>query len=180
MIRATDFLGVVKGKYDYLFFLVTDAYWLQSGGSNSLNYILEETFTRRLGRHGAVVSSFSDNVEENYQRVLAKEWPPKVKEVLQNPSDPKLLIIATDFDEFDPQGHRFALVDFREYRGDTEAFIDVLRAMEQVVTNGEDLFSWWETRASKSDSLLEREREAIELKPGIWGFSFDLRKFFKW
>lgn len=180
MIRASDFLGVVKGKYDYLFFLVTDAYWMQSAGPSSFNYVLEGTFARRLGRHGAVVSSFTEDIENNYQRVLAKEWPPEVREVLENPRDPKLLVIATNFEMFNPLEYRYALVDFCEYRGDTDAFLDVLRQIEEVVKRGEDLFDWWEDRASEKGSLVHRAREATELKPGIWGFSFDLKKFFKW
>jgi len=180
MIRASDFLGVVRGKYDYLFFLVTDAYWMQSAGSSSFNYVLEGTFARRLGRYGAVVSSFTEDIENNYQRVLTKEWPPEVRTVLENPSDPKLLVIATDFEMFSPLEHRYALVDFYEYPGDTQAFLDVLRQIEEVVKNGTDLFDWWEDRALVKDSLVDRAREATELKPGIWGFSFDLKKFFEW
>ena len=90
MIRATDFLGVVKGKYQYLFILVTDAYWLQSAGPNSFVNVLEGTFASRLGRHGAVVTSYSEYVEKNYHQVLSKEWPPEVMKVLEDPSDPKL------------------------------------------------------------------------------------------
>ncbi len=180
MIRASDFLGVARGKYDYLFFLVTDLYWLQSGGLSSFARVLEDTFARRLGRHGAVVTSFSENVEENYHRVLSKNWPPEVHEILENPRDPKLMVIASDFDEFDPQNHPYALIDFRDYRGDTDAFLEILRELEKVVTTGQDLFQWWESKATESESLVGRAREAAELKPGIWGFSFDLKKFFKW
>ena len=88
-------------------------------------------------------------------------------------------VIQKDFDEFDPQNDRYALIDFKEYKGDNNSYIDVLQDIEATVKAGNDLFEWWETKAKRSSSYFDRFLDAIELKPGVYGFSFDLKKFFK-
>lgn len=185
MIKTSDFLGVIRGNYDYLFFIVADKYWHRVSydkPNGSWNHVLESVFARGIGNRGALVSSFSEDVEKNYAQVLSKPWPDEVRELLDDLSNPILLVIATDFGIFDPNQDRFILINFNKvmkHQGDVEAVIQVLREIERVVRAGEDLFQWWEQRASKDRSLLNRLVNATEAKPGIWGFSFDLKKFFK-
>ncbi len=92
MIKTSDFVGMLKGQFDYLFFLVCSGYWYYSG--SPLMSVVNDAFARRLGDRAALVTSFSEDVESIYERVMAKDWPDAIREQLDLPFSPIVLAIG--------------------------------------------------------------------------------------
>lgn len=179
MLKTNNFFEVNRGNFKYLFFVVGNEYMEHQPEYHSLTAALETTFARNLGSKGAVISSFSQDLSENYQRILSKPWNDNAKNALANPTRLTLLIVAADFERFDPSINNFILICPQKLDEIRSEFFYLLYEIETIIKNNEDLFSWWEQRASAKESFIERLVDATELNPGIWGFSFNLKKFFK-
>lgn len=179
MNKVSNYLGVVRGNSDYLFIVVADSLWSQSNAGRSLLPVLENAFARGLGDKGTLVTSFTEDIDRNFAQVLSKDWPNDIDEVLRrNPA--QLLMVDTDFAAFDPQGDNFILVDFRDCDTDNQTAIFLLRRLQTALQRGDELFEWWKREATSARSIARRLTGAMEAKPGIWGFSLDLKEFFRW
>ena len=180
MLRTSDFIGIVKGRYDYLFFLVCSGHWYYGYEGDPLEKILEGAFARNLGSRAAVVTSFSEDAEANFHSVMAKDWPDEIIQTFEALFYPIVLGIETDFESFDPQRDRHMILEFREYDGDPELFVHTLREIENLVISGEDLFPWWENhKTTETQSIISRIINATNIRPGVFGIDFDIKKFFR-
>lgn len=140
---------------------------------------MEGAFARNLGSRAAVVTSFSEDAEDNYDSVMAKDWSGEIIQAFEVPFYPIVLGIETDFESFDPQRDRHMILEFREYDGDPELFVRTLREIENLVISGEDLFTWWENhKATETQSIFSRIINATNIRPGVFGINFDIKKFF--
>lgn len=172
-----SYVGTTKNGVRCLFFLLLEDYIEeQTQFARELNLELER-FARNLGDSGAVVRSFSGDIEQTRKGVLQKNWKPEqLDEIGKTPS---LLMIGTDFDEFDPQEHPWVLFNLgsRIYEGVPGAyrFREPLAAITAAVANeGADPFEV----AHRAQHEIEA-RDALkvfEAKPGLFGFSIDLVK----
>jgi len=172
-----NYVGTTRNGVRCLFFLLLEDYIEeQSKFARELSLELER-FARNLGDYGAVVRAFAGDIEQARQGVLQKSWTPEQLEEIQK--TPALLMISTDFDEFDPQEHPWVLFNLgsRVYEGVPGAyrFRDPLSAITDAVANdGVDPFDV----AHRAQHEIEAHDalKIFEAKPGLFGFSVDLVK----
>ena len=159
MQAVSDFLWAL-GSYEYLFFVVANDYDLQG---DSLRPV-KEAFARNLGERRIVIESFTGDLKQNYEKVLSKDWSGEDKQRLENLSYAKLLVISTNFSDFNPGQHKFAIIDFADYGGAPSAIEKVLYKIEQAIQGGEDFFDWWEANA-QGLRLTDAELEQLRADP---------------
>lgn len=179
MLKASNFLSVTRGNSEYLFILVAGEHWFEGQARDSLIPVLEKVFARNLGDRGTLVISFTKDAKSNLEQVLAKDWPPLVRDALEY-SPAQLLVIDKDFEEFSPPEHSYILIDFRDAPTDGVTAHRVLQQLEHAVNTRESLFAWWERKALSGRTILRSLKEAIEARPGVLGFSVNLNKFLSW
>ncbi len=173
---SSRYVGTTLGASRFLFFVLYEDYvQAQQGFVRELDLYLER-FARNLGDAGAVVKPFLGDIDQARVDVFAKPWTRR--ELLEIGKTPGLLMISTDFDSFSPRDDPWLLLHFgeREY-GDSaghEALGDALTSIAQAVREGEgDIF---ESARRAANEVGPSVGEVFELKPGIFGFSIDLRK----
>lgn len=180
MYATTSYLGIERGRLNYLFFLVTENYIETNQRiAEALHPLLTE-FAKELGDTGAVVKPFDEHASKTFEEVINKFWSTALHDQLRERT-PGLLILACDLRAFDPTRDAYIFVSFRdsmdEY-GNVKAFEvrDLLNVLTQA-SRKTDLFE------SVRKYLQDRKRteaastawEAVQLKPGVFGFSLDLK-----
>lgn len=177
MIITHSFVGTVQGRYRYLFFLiVSDSFELQSSFTHELMLLLER-FDRNLEGHGAIVRPFVDDIHDATFHLMQKPWPGNEINYLAN--TPGLLMINTSFDDFDPRIHPWLHVHFghryEEGLPGASAFRKPLAQLVELVKHSEeDVFQ--QAHSVMSEFQLSDVGSIFEAKPGIFGFSIDLKK----
>jgi hypothetical protein len=175
---TTRFVGIQRGGVKYLVFLLTQDYIEENRKIAEAIGPSLERFARDLGDSGAVVRPFQGNADATLGDALnGKMWDEQDTEYMRN-NLPALLITSVDFDDFDPRSSQYALVFLRDLidkHGNVEIF-----SLENLLTrllNGAKQGRIFEA----ADDFLrnrdaEQAREAVALKPGIWGVTLDLAK----
>lgn len=172
-----SYVGTTKNGVRCLFFMLLEDYFEeQTQFARELNLELER-FARNLGDSAAVVRPFSGDIEQTRQGVLDKNWTPEEFEEIEK--TPSLLMISTDFDEFDPQEHPWVLFNLgsRIYEGVPGAyrFRDPLAAITDAVAN-EDVDPFEVAHRAQHEIEALDALKVFEAKPGLFGFSVDLVK----
>ena len=172
-----NYLGITRGDVRCLFFLLHEDYIeAQSGLSDRLRQEIER-FARNMGEHGAVVAPFAGDVERTRQHVLDKPWAEREVEKVRR--TPALLMIDQDFAEFDPREHQYVILHLNDGdEGDAALFRSLMQKLVDALPDeGSDPFKLI------SEALRQREvqdaAEMIELKPGVFGVSIDLKRAWK-
>ena len=169
-----SYIGVTRGKMRYLFFLLYEDYIeSQTQFAHQLDLELER-FARRLRDKGAVVRPFIGDIEEVKTHILEKNWTRNQREELRN--TPAILMINVDFNEFDPQKHPWFILHFGRHTNyeNINQIRDILeRISESAFDESVDLFNV--ARQAYYNIEAEDIMRMFELRPGIFGFSIDLR-----
>ncbi|HEX6745911.1 MAG TPA: hypothetical protein VF092_01250 [Longimicrobium sp.] len=171
-----SYMGTVRGRTRCLFFLLFEDYIeAQHGLSDQVRTELER-FARNLGNAGAVVIPFPGDAPATHTSVLEKGWTEK--EILELRQTPAMLMIDTDFDEFDPRHHSWVLFHFDRSSSYDGAYAPKLRSLFNQIaaaaSNGEaDPFAI--VQASMRTDAIARASKIVKLEPGAFGFSIDLR-----
>lgn len=96
MLTTSSYMGCMKGKYNYLFFLLVEEYIArQKALSESIEGALG-VFARNLGDKGVVFVPFSQDEDKTKNEILSKNWDEYELRA------PGLLLIGEDFANFDP------------------------------------------------------------------------------
>lgn len=172
-----SYVGTTRNGVKCLFFLLLEDYIEeQTQFARELNLELER-FARNLGKFGAVVKPFSGDIERAKDNILDKNWTQKQLEEVRK--TPALLMIGTDFDDFDPQEDQWVLFNFgsgiKEGAPGAYRFREPLSSITSAVANeGVDPFEV----AHRTQHELEAHDalKIFEAKPGLFGFSVDLIK----
>ncbi len=172
-----SYVGTTRNGVKCLFFLLLEDYIEeQTQFARELNLELER-FARNLGKFGAVVRPFSGDIEHAKENILDKNWTQEQLEEVRK--TPALLMIGTDFDDFDPQENQWVLFNLgsRIYEGVPGAyrFREPLASITSAVANeGVDPFEV----AHRAQHEIEAHDalKVFEAKPGLFGFSVDLVK----
>lgn len=176
MLVTHRYLGVTKGDYRCLFFLVIEDY-IEEQLAFSREFDLHlERFARNLGDAAVLVRPFKGDIEQAHADVLGKPWTkPENNRIARTPG---LLMINVGFDEFDPQEHSWLHISFGNQRdaiGHPAEAAAVLKQLATVVTkNNVDLFDRAQAVVKKHE--LRKLGDLFEAKPGAFGFSVDLKK----
>lgn len=172
-----SYLGTSRSDARCLFFLLYEDYIeAQSSFARELDVQLER-FARRIGDNASLVRPFLGDVETARSEVLTKNWTPdQLDEVKKTPA---LLLIAVDFDSFDPQEHPWYLLNLGSHiinnSPDVAKFSRFFDELAAAVNDREvDVFERTHAIAQAIDT--SEAAKIFEAKPGIFGFSVDLIK----
>jgi len=180
MYVTTTYIGVERGRFHYLFFFVTESYIEANGRiADALQPLLSE-FGKQLAEHGAVVKPFDGGASKTFEEVWNRRWSPAQHDQLRD-STPGLLVIDSDFRTFDPAKDPYLFVSFREAMddfGNVKPFEigGLLSALTDGARRGDIFDSFGEyMKANERTQAKSKAWNALELKPGIWGFKVDLK-----
>lgn len=177
MFITTRFIGTKKDGMNYLLFLLTEDY-IESHRrmTEDLEPLLRK-FARDIGETGALVRPFRGDEEATKRDILSKDWNEKEKRRIEH--TPGILVIDVDFDEFNPRSKRwlhFSLRDSMSRYGEVSIFEleELLSILAEACRSGENIFN-------RADEIARRKvmaelYDSFELKPGMFGFGFDIKK----
>ena len=185
MYLTHSFLAIKKGHLDHLFFYLTEDYVEnQIKLKEQLTPLLTE-FARNLLDKGAVVKAFEKDIavvsKEVEQKFDQKFSIDKIVSFNQRIETPGLLVINSDFDTFNPKENEWLYISFRDYIDDYgnlrfRDLKDLLDVLTTICLGNENLFKSALEYLRKEKSV--DAHKIIELKPGIFGISLDLKEAF--
>ncbi|MCF6194061.1 MAG: hypothetical protein L3J46_06990 [Kangiellaceae bacterium] len=185
MYLTHSFVAIKKGELDYLLFYLTEDYVEdQVALTQQLNPMLED-LGRNLLDKGAVVKAFDRDIEranrelsEQFDQEFTRDIIISINNEMEKPG---LLILNSDIQSFDPKEHNWLYISLKDFMEDWGAlkiykmkeFFDVLT---NSINNGDDLID-------KAKNYIRQEKaisahKMVELKPGIFGISLDLKETF--
>ena len=173
-----SYAGTIKGKYDYLIFLLYQDYIEQEKEMARKFKSSLERLARNLGDRGAVVVPFGGDAEEVREHVLNKDWTKEELGLLMR--TPCLLLIDTDFNEFNPRAHKWAILNVDGGMGGASVndLAEKIHKISIAVSKGEvDLFDLFEEYSR--ENIMNRFGEAVFLRPNFMGFGIDLTKLYE-
>lgn len=171
-----SYLGTTRSGTRCLFFLLFEDYLdAQRGLSDEVKTEIER-FARNLCNFGAVVAPFPGDAPTTQRSVLDKQWTPEEKrELCQTPA---MLMIDTDFDDFDPQRHSWVLFHFdrsSSYDGTYAAKLRSLLAKIVDSTSNQDSNPFEVVRGALRNEAVAHASKLFNIRPGAFGISVDLR-----
>ncbi len=170
------YLGTTRGGTRCLFFLLFEDYIDAQRGLSDLVKAELERFARNLGNAGAVVAPFPGDAPATQTSVLDKGWSDEEKRELRQ--TPAMLMIDTDFDEFDPRSHSWALFHFDRSSSYDGAYAAKLRSLlEKLVaaTSNQNADPFAVVRDAMRNEAVASASKMLKLEPGAFGVSIDLR-----
>ncbi|RLB93569.1 MAG: hypothetical protein DRH50_07730 [Deltaproteobacteria bacterium] len=185
MYLTHSFVAIKKGTLDYLLFYITEDYVeAQVKLTEQLNPLLED-LGRNLLDKGAVVKAFDRDISDANRELAEKFDQEFTRDIIISINNrmekPGLLILNSDIQSFNPKEHKWLFISLRSFLEDWGAlkvfkmkeFFDILT---EAINNGEDLFE--EARNYIKMQKAISAHKMIELKPGIFGISWDLKETF--
>ncbi|WP_066711223.1 hypothetical protein [Celeribacter ethanolicus] len=117
--------------------------------------------------------------EDDYRRNLLAKIQSDFSERLQK-SLAFVLICGKPFERFHGDVHSFAIVNFDDYFGEEGNLNEIqlskdLAELSELIRTKASVVSYVQEASAKKSSWVD----ALELKPGVWGIRFDLRKYAK-
>jgi hypothetical protein len=158
-----------------LFFLLFEDYIdAQRGLSDEVKTELER-FARNLGDSGALVAPFPGDAPTTQLNVLDKHWTEEERDELRN--TPAMLMIDTDFDDFDPRSHSWILFHFDRSFVDRTYAAKLRSLLANIVseTSNQDHDPFEVVRDAMRNEAVARASKVLKLEPGVFGVSIDLR-----
>ena len=185
MYLTHSFVAISKGDLDYLIFYITEDYVEQQVYlTKQLNPLLEE-LGRNLMDKGAVIKPFIKDISTVNKEIHDKFNQDYTRDVIISLEDkmerPGLLILNADLKSFDPREHDWLYLSLQGFITDGGAlkifnikeFFDFLTSS---IETGKNLFDEAKSYINKRKAI--STHKMIELKPGMFGFSFDLKEAF--
>ena len=161
-------------------------YWIYLVINESFEYYtplepliqLVTNFGEELGDAAKVSLPGKGAYAKTRRSVLRRMWNDQIWVELDGTKTPYLLILKRPLSKFIPNSHRFIIMRFPDAILDPSSFAEVLSSMAQEIMRGKDLFSWNQAKSRKgiANKLLKRLFAAAEAKPGLLGFTLDLKK----
>lgn len=174
---TSTFIGQIKeeGMNSLFFFLTEDYIQTHRRIKEDLQPILTR-FARSLEKAKLVVP-FAGDEGATKRDVLEKNWTQRQREQIER--TPGILIIDVDFDKFDPQANHWFFFSFRDLMsnyGDISFFevVDLLSTLSLCCNSGDNIFALADSIARQR--MLAELYDSFEIKPGIFGFTFDVKK----
>lgn len=159
MLITSNYKEIEKGKFKYVFFLNNkDDYENKRDFVKELN-ILIERFSENLANQGLVIKSYNSSIRNVRKEILDKPWTPFRLEAIKK--TPGILMLDTDFDEFNPNRNNWIYFyfirdqRFKENRGNSftieeaEELFD--KIAEIIIKEEDDIFK-------KIKSILGKEK----------------------
>jgi hypothetical protein len=185
MYLTHSFVAIKKGELDYLMFYITEDYVQQQVRlKEQLNPLLED-LGRNLLDKGAVVKAFDRDLDSANRELTKKFDQEFTRDIIisfdNQMEKPGLLILNSDIESFDPKNHQWIYISFREFLDEFGGVkIYKLKEMFDFLTTSikenKDLFNEAKNYLKKEKAV--SAHKMVELKPGIFGISLDLKETF--
>ncbi|MEX0597308.1 MAG: hypothetical protein WD512_12510 [Candidatus Paceibacterota bacterium] len=185
MYLTHSFIAIQQGHLNYLLFYITEEYIEnQEKLRRQLNPLLE-ALGRSLGDKGAVVKAFDSEIavankelSERFDQEFTRDIIISIEDRMEKPG---LLILNSDIKSFDTKKNSWLYISFREYLDDFGNL---------KIYNVQELFDTIKNAIVKEENLFDKARQhlrkekaisahkIVELKPGAFGISLDLKETF--
>lgn len=165
---VSTFSRVEIGDFNYLFFIIAWNDYI-TPMRDELNKQLI-AFGADLSVKGKVISSYDNASYRVYQEVLKKNWNKGFRSSIEKEHEPLMLIIGVDFEEFDPQQHRWAVIRFSSYPVDS--IPKFFHKLALITRKNKDIFSYLRRLATKKN--VAEAAKYFEIKPEIFGVSINV------
>jgi hypothetical protein len=178
MYLTHSFVAINKGQLDYLFFYLTEDYVeSQKRLQEQLTPLLLE-FGRNLFDKGAVIKAFDKDIAAVGNEISEKF---DQRYSISNYRQPGLLILNCDFETFNPQENEWLYISFRDYiddYGSVKIFSlkELFDTLSAICQSDRNLFEEARDYLFKQKAI--GAHKIIEIKPGIFGITFDLKEAF--
>lgn len=176
MFVTHSYLGAVMGGFRCLFFLLIEDYIEEQTQFMKDLEIYLEKFARDLREAAPLWRPFKGDIERTREEFLQKNWGSHERHEIEK--TPAILMINVDFREFDPQLHPWFHLSFGRRRGPLPAAHEVgamLSTLASIVRESDqDIFD--AAKRLKNEIRLSDATGVFEAKPGVFGFSIDLKK----
>ena len=133
-----------------------------------------EKFGEALGQDGKIIKPYDSASYRVYEEIQSKSWDEKTLDRMRQEQDPFMLVVTVDFESFDPNENQWAIIWFSEFQDSPEDIPYTLKNMAKIARESDDLISYLKEESSKKE--MADYAEIVELKPGIFGCSIDLKK----
>jgi len=185
MYLTHSFVAVKKGELDYLMFYITEDYVQQQVKlKEQLNPLLED-LGRNLLDKGAVIKAFDRDLDsanrelsERFDQEFTRDIIISFDHQLEKPG---LLILNSDIESFDSKNHQWIYISFRDFL-DEYGGVKIYKLKElfdflsKSIKENKDLFKEAKDYLKKEKAI--SAHKMVELKPGIFGISLDLKETF--
>ena len=170
--KVSAFWPVYIGKFQYLFFVIN---W--NDFSNAITDSLErnlEILGQEIGLAGKVVQAYKGARWETFAEVKKKDgWPHDVFARFDTEQYPFMLVINTNFEEFNPQESLWAVVWFSDFRENPDTVSEIFGVLVKKIRQDENLFDYFKDLSVKQTT--KEFVEYFEIKPGTFGTSVDVK-----
>lgn len=178
MYVTTRFIGTERGKMKYLFFLLTEDY-IQSQVRimESIEPLLIK-LSAEIGQTAALVRPFKNFESDTLGDVMRKKWPDGEREKIAVTSG--ILVIDKNFDSFDPCENKWLHISIRDLisaSGDVQIFElnNLITVLIHACREG-NLLDFQDLKLNSKKRSVKELFDMVELKPGLFGLSIDLKK----
>jgi hypothetical protein len=173
--KVSSFDNVKIGDFSYLFLIVS---W-NDYASNVANELEKhfDSFGQDLALKGEVLKPYSTASYDVAESVLSKNWPENLKVKLADSQDPFMLIINTDYNDFDPQQHLWGIVWFSDFVEKPERIYRVFSRLAHQTRKDEDIFTY--LRSLNRKKSLKKWINYFEIKPKLFGIAVDVNAIFE-
>lgn len=135
---------------------------------------------QHVGDKAVVQFGYRGDENTDFEKILLKEWGDKKNQIIE--SIPALLVIDQPSSSFNPQKHSWMIIKISEFFGEdgkpnenlVQSFTSVL---QRILSDETDLFEF--LRERERSQKLQKFGSCFKINPGIFGFSFDVKKFVK-
>jgi hypothetical protein len=101
-----------------------------------------DAFGADLGTSDQVIESYKSNEVQTFHEVQGKNWPIAFRKQLSADVDPCMLVIAQDFDRFDPSNDPWAAVWFSQLAAYAQDLPRLFHKLAVLSRSGEDVFGY--------------------------------------
>lgn len=136
-------------------------------------------FGTSLGDKAKVVIPLKGHYCRTRRSVLKAAWEENTWEQLDKATDIYMLAIPCPLSSFRPKDHNFILMWLPNALETPTQYIHVLKDIANEITRGRDIFEWHLRKTSKYNKFLRKLYSSVSAKPGIFGFSIDLKELLK-
>lgn len=180
MYITDSFIGIKKESLNHLFFYLSEDYaeW-QTFLTKQIHPLLNFLW-RELKQNWAVVMAFPQDINSVMKEVIEK-WKDKYWHQIKDKT-PWLLILDTDFRNFDIEKNEYLYISFRSFMDEYGKFrifeIKTLLNLIIELSQWDNLFVNLKSYFKKENAKLNTSK-ILDLKPGIFWCSIDLEEALK-
>lgn len=169
--KVTLFDPIKIGDFNYLFFLVGMTDYDTDVREKVKNNI--DAFGEDLGLAGNLVVPHESREQAAADQLIDKEWPEDIKERLTYEGDPFMLVIQTDFADFDPRKHTWSVIWFSEFEKSVDEITKLFHRLAVMAKKNEEIFTF--LKKVVQQHRFKKWGKYFELKPGVFGCTIDAK-----